>query len=229
MGATVSGGGVFNVSPVSNNNINDPRKDSVSSSVTVNGSETTGGGVDLITGAKCAQSGPDEVAAEVVANGSGNVNVGEVIVVQRPRQSRRRRRRPSESELSSRTSHSTKSSFSTSSSSRYSGSGTPCHRGSSCSEAETSSTTSSETETAEPDLPYPGFPAVSLKYLSQTTTPRNWCLKLITNPYPFSKVYRVILLGSKVIEVQSRLFFRQRDFNSIILVYLPSSLPFGWE
>lgn len=136
-------------------------------------------------------SGPDEVAAVMDAVPHG-VN-GDVIVVTRPRPShggsrRDRRRRPSESEISSRTSHSTKSSFSTSSSSRYSRSGTPCRRGSSCSEVETSSSTSSsESESGEADLPYPGFPAISLKYLTQTTKPRNWCLRLITNPYPFSK------------------------------------------
>ncbi|KAG7209644.1 hypothetical protein KM043_011291 [Ampulex compressa] len=35
------------------------------------------------------------------------------------------------------------------------------------------------------ELPYPGFVAVALRYLDQTTRPRNWCLALITNPYPF--------------------------------------------
>lgn len=133
-------------------------------------------------------AGDVECAPADVGNGA---SVGDVIVVtrttHRARDRRhgqdRRRRRPSESEISSRTSHS----FSTSSSSRYSGSGTPCHRGSSCSEAETSSTTSSETSSVEPELPYPGFPAISLKYLTQTTKPRNWCLQLITNPYPFAK------------------------------------------
>lgn len=34
-------------------------------------------------------------------------------------------------------------------------------------------------------LPYPGFVSVALRYLDQTTRPRNWCLALITNPYPF--------------------------------------------
>ncbi|KAL7298408.1 hypothetical protein TKK_0008604 [Trichogramma kaykai] len=38
----------------------------------------------------------------------------------------------------------------------------------------------------DPDLPYAGFVPVALKYLHQTTRPRNWCLCLITNPYPFS-------------------------------------------
>lgn len=34
-------------------------------------------------------------------------------------------------------------------------------------------------------LPYPGFVPIALRYLDQTTRPRNWCLALITNPYPF--------------------------------------------
>lgn len=34
-------------------------------------------------------------------------------------------------------------------------------------------------------LPYPGFVPIALRYLDQTTRPRNWCLTLITNPYPF--------------------------------------------
>lgn len=34
-------------------------------------------------------------------------------------------------------------------------------------------------------LPYPGFVAISMKYLDQKSRPRNWCLAMITNPYPF--------------------------------------------
>ncbi|KAG7302479.1 hypothetical protein JYU34_012388 [Plutella xylostella] len=34
-------------------------------------------------------------------------------------------------------------------------------------------------------LPFPGFTPVALRYLTQDSRPRNWCLKLITNPYPF--------------------------------------------
>jgi voltage-dependent calcium channel T type alpha-1G len=37
----------------------------------------------------------------------------------------------------------------------------------------------------EEDLPYPGFIPIALKYLDQNTRPRNWCLRMITNPYPF--------------------------------------------
>lgn len=37
----------------------------------------------------------------------------------------------------------------------------------------------------DPNLPYPGIAPYALKYLSQTTRPRSWCLALISNPYPF--------------------------------------------
>jgi voltage-dependent calcium channel T type alpha-1G len=40
-------------------------------------------------------------------------------------------------------------------------------------------------EEEEEELPYPGFIPIALKYLDQNTRPRNWCLKMITNPYPF--------------------------------------------
>jgi len=34
-------------------------------------------------------------------------------------------------------------------------------------------------------LPYPGFVPIAMKYLDQKSRPRNWCLAMITNPYPF--------------------------------------------
>lgn len=37
----------------------------------------------------------------------------------------------------------------------------------------------------DPNLPYPGIAPVALRYLTQTTRPRSWCLALISNPYPF--------------------------------------------
>ncbi|KAL1497719.1 hypothetical protein ABEB36_008630 [Hypothenemus hampei] len=37
----------------------------------------------------------------------------------------------------------------------------------------------------DPNLPYPGIAPIALRYLSQTTRPRSWCLALISNPYPF--------------------------------------------
>ncbi|KAI4503315.1 hypothetical protein M0802_001537 [Mischocyttarus mexicanus] len=41
------------------------------------------------------------------------------------------------------------------------------------------------------ELPYPGFVPVALRYLEQTTRPRNWCLALITNPYPFGSIFNI--------------------------------------
>lgn len=52
--------------------------------------------------------------------------------------------------------------------------------GSSCSDGDSSSSSYGDT-----NLPFPGFVQFSLKYLSQETKPRIWCLRLITNPYPF--------------------------------------------
>lgn len=58
---------------------------------------------------------------------------------------------------------------------------------SSCSGSETSSTS------GEPNLPYPGFPEYSMRYLAQDTRPRNWCLLLITNPW-FERVSILVIL-----------------------------------
>jgi hypothetical protein len=74
-----------------------------------------------------------------------------------------------------RRSRSNKSSLSTSSGDVSTGS-----RSSTCSGDDTTSTSS-----GQPNLPYPGFAEFSFKYLSQDARPRNWCLKLITNPYLF--------------------------------------------
>lgn len=57
---------------------------------------------------------------------------------------------------------------------------------SSCSDDGETCTSSGTSSSGEPNLPYPGFIEYSLNYLSQDTKPRNWCLHLITNPYPFS-------------------------------------------
>uniref|UniRef100_A0AAG5D6S3 Ion transport domain-containing protein n=1 Tax=Anopheles atroparvus TaxID=41427 RepID=A0AAG5D6S3_ANOAO len=54
--------------------------------------------------------------------------------------------------------------------------------GSSCSDGDSSSSSYDE-----PNLPYPGFTEFSLKYLTQDSKPRIWCLQLITNPYPFQQ------------------------------------------
>lgn len=41
----------------------------------------------------------------------------------------------------------------------------------------------------ENNLPYPGFREVTLFCLKQTSHPRDWCLKVVNNPYPFGFVY----------------------------------------
>ncbi|XP_041977978.1 voltage-dependent T-type calcium channel subunit alpha-1G [Aricia agestis] len=46
---------------------------------------------------------------------------------------------------------------------------------------------------AGPGLPYPGFTPVALRYLTQDTRPRSWCLKLITNPW-FERVSMLVIL-----------------------------------
>lgn len=35
------------------------------------------------------------------------------------------------------------------------------------------------------ELPFPDYVPVTLCYLKQTSRPRNWCLQMISNPYPF--------------------------------------------
>ncbi|XP_031625019.1 voltage-dependent T-type calcium channel subunit alpha-1G isoform X2 [Contarinia nasturtii] len=59
---------------------------------------------------------------------------------------------------------------------------------SSCDGSETSSNSS-----GEPNLPYPGFPELSLNYLTQDMRPRNWCLLLITNPW-FERISILVIL-----------------------------------
>lgn len=59
---------------------------------------------------------------------------------------------------------------------------------SSCDGSDTSSNSS-----GEPNLPYPGFPELSLNYLTQEMRPRNWCLLLITNPW-FERVSILVIL-----------------------------------
>ncbi|XP_034935713.1 voltage-dependent T-type calcium channel subunit alpha-1I isoform X2 [Chelonus insularis] len=43
------------------------------------------------------------------------------------------------------------------------------------------------------EIPYPGFAPVALRYLYQSTRPRNWCLALITNPW-FERVSMIVIL-----------------------------------
>ncbi len=44
-------------------------------------------------------------------------------------------------------------------------------------------------EDDDPQLPYPGFVPIALRYFDQTTQPRKFCLRMITNPYPFHTMY----------------------------------------
>lgn len=64
--------------------------------------------------------------------------------------------------------------------------------GSTCTDSSCSGSESSSTS-GEPNLPYPGFPEISLKYLRQDTRPRNWCLLLITNPW-FERISILVIL-----------------------------------
>ncbi|XP_043279954.1 voltage-dependent T-type calcium channel subunit alpha-1G isoform X2 [Venturia canescens] len=50
-----------------------------------------------------------------------------------------------------------------------------------------------EEEEEGDELPYPGFVPIALRYLDQTTRPRNWCLALITNPW-FERVSMMVIL-----------------------------------
>ncbi|XP_053607628.1 voltage-dependent T-type calcium channel subunit alpha-1G-like isoform X3 [Plodia interpunctella] len=51
---------------------------------------------------------------------------------------------------------------------------------------------STESSTGQ-GLPYPGFTPVALRYLTQETRPRSWCLKLITNPW-FERISMLVIL-----------------------------------
>lgn len=64
--------------------------------------------------------------------------------------------------------------------------------GSTCTDSSCSGSESSSTS-GEPNLPYPGFPEISMKYLRQDTRPRNWCLLLITNPW-FERISILVIL-----------------------------------
>ncbi|XP_033168961.1 voltage-dependent T-type calcium channel subunit alpha-1G isoform X5 [Drosophila mauritiana] len=55
------------------------------------------------------------------------------------------------------------------------------------------SSSSSSSSSGEPNLPYPGFPEISIRALTQYTRPRNWCLMLITNPW-FERVSILVIL-----------------------------------
>lgn len=64
---------------------------------------------------------------------------------------------------------------------------------SACSFSDKASSCSSSEDSEDINLKYPGFPEISLKYLSQDTRPRNWCLTLITNPW-FERISIIVIL-----------------------------------
>ncbi|XP_018796930.1 PREDICTED: voltage-dependent T-type calcium channel subunit alpha-1G-like, partial [Bactrocera latifrons] len=70
-----------------------------------------------------------------------------------------------------------------------SSSGVSCNGSCSSDDGDSNSTTSS----GEPNLPYPGFPEISFLILSQDSRLRNWCLRLITNPW-FERVSILVIL-----------------------------------
>lgn len=37
---------------------------------------------------------------------------------------------------------------------------------------------------ADPDIPHPDLAPIAFFCLRQTTSPRNWCIKMVCNPYP---------------------------------------------
>lgn len=82
--------------------------------------------------------------------------------------------------------HENSDSYSSKTPSSASSYGSTCSA-SSCDGSETSSTS------GDPNLPYPGFPELSMNYLTQTMRPRNWCLLLITNPW-FERVSILVIL-----------------------------------
>uniref|UniRef100_A0A2K5F4J3 Calcium voltage-gated channel subunit alpha1 I n=1 Tax=Aotus nancymaae TaxID=37293 RepID=A0A2K5F4J3_AOTNA len=48
---------------------------------------------------------------------------------------------------------------------------------------------------ADPDVPHPDLAPVAFFCLRQTTSPRNWCIKMVCNPYPLQPHMLVILLN----------------------------------
>lgn len=74
----------------------------------------------------------------------------------------------------------------------YSSKSTASSYGSTCTDSSCDGSDTSSTS-GEPNLPYPGFPELSLRYLTQTTRPRNYCLLLITNPW-FERISILVII-----------------------------------
>uniref|UniRef100_A0A8C3IH19 Uncharacterized protein n=1 Tax=Chrysemys picta bellii TaxID=8478 RepID=A0A8C3IH19_CHRPI len=58
----------------------------------------------------------------------------------------------------------------------------------------------------DPDVPHPDLAPVVFFCLKQTTSPRNWCIKMVCNPYPFRP-----LLGDRAAFPASQLRGHQND------------------
>lgn len=56
-----------------------------------------------------------------------------------------------------------------------------------------SATTSESAVNIDPNIPYPGIAPVTLRYLSQTTRPRSWCLALVSSSW-FERVSMMVIL-----------------------------------
>lgn len=68
----------------------------------------------------------------------------------------------------------------------------------------------------EIDLPYPGFRPVTMFCLTQTSRPRDLCLRIVTNPYPFIVVlYMLVSLWMK--EVRHFFFLRNEIIMKLLL------------
>lgn len=74
----------------------------------------------------------------------------------------------------------------------YSSKSTASSYGSSCS-ASSCDGSDTSSSSGEPNLPYPGFPELSMNYLTQEMRPRNWCLLLITNPW-FERISILVII-----------------------------------
>lgn len=75
----------------------------------------------------------------------------------------------------------------------YSSKSTASSYSSTCSASSCDGSDTSSNSSGEPNLPYPGFPELSMNYLTQEMRPRNWCLLLITNPW-FERVSILVIL-----------------------------------
>lgn len=73
----------------------------------------------------------------------------------------------------------------------------------------------------ESNLPYPAFRDVTMFCLKQTSHPRDWCLKLVNNPYPFGFVHlmqNLLYMHHKPSNQGKSFFFVLNSDKEILLV-----------